>query len=212
MPISGLSRWPWYGQIGACVAVAALAVAGFFTYYAQPVQQRLADQASQLAAVRGDILRAQATARRLPQFRADVARLEQRLDRLRPVLPEEKDVADLLRRIQGMATESRLVIRAFTPRPVAPKAIHVEWPIAIEFEGTYHDVGHFLARVSAFPRIINVTDIEVHGKDKPAPGGATVTVRCTATTFVLSAAKDPAPAASTGKPAPAGRASVGGKA
>lgn len=212
MPISGLSRWPWYGQVGASVAVAALAVAAFFTYYAQPVQQRLADQASQLAAVRSDIQRAQATARRLPQFRADVARLEQQLERLRPVLPEEKDVADLLRRIQGMATDSRLVIRAFTPRPVAPKALHVEWPIAIEFEGTYHDVGHFLARVGGFPRIINVTDIEVRGKDKPAPGGPTVTVSCTATTFVLSVAKDAEPAAPAGKPAKAGQAPTGGKA
>lgn len=208
MALAGLSRWPWYGQIGAAVAVAGLAASAFFTYYAQPVQQRLADQASQLAAVRADIQRAQAASRRLPQFRADVARLEQQLARLRPVLPEEKDVADLLRRIQGMATESRLVIRAFTPRPVAPKALHVEWPIAIQLEGTYHDVGHFLARVGGFPRIINVTDIEVRGKDKPAPGGPTVAVSCTATTFVLSAGST----AATGKPTPPGKPAAGGKA
>jgi len=210
MTLSGLSRWPWYGQVGAAIAMGALAAAAFFTYYAQPVQQRIADQASQLAAAQADIQRAQATTRRLPGFRVDVARLEQQLDRLRPVLPEEKDVADLLRRIQGMATESRLVIRTFTPRPVAPKALHVEWPITVELEGTYHDVGHFLARVGAFPRIINVSDLDVRGKDTVRPGGATVTVTCTATTFVLSVPDDadstPAPAAPAGKKAPGGKA------
>lgn len=203
MATSPMSRWPWYGQIGACVALTALAAAVFFTYYAQPAEQRLADQHSQLAAVRGEIQRAQATTRRLPQFRADVARLQQQLDQLRPVLPEEKDVADLLRRLQGMATDSRLVIRAFTPRPVAPKALHVEWPIAIELEGTYHDVGHFLARISGFPRVINITDLEVRGKDKPVPGGATVSVLCTATTFVLAPVTDQAPTPS--------KATTGGK-
>lgn len=207
MALTGISRWPWYGQVGAAVATGAVALAAFFTYYAQPAQQRIADQASQLAAVRADIQRAQLTARRLPQFRAEVARLEQQLERLKTVLPEEKDVAELLRRIQGMATDSRLVIRTFTPRPVTPKALHVEWPITVQLEGSYHDVGHFLARVGSFPRIINVTDLEVRGKDKLVPGGPTVSVSCTATTFVLSAAKAPAaPKAGAVKPGPGGKA------
>ncbi len=187
MATSSVSRWSWYAQVGASIAIGALAAAVFFTYYAQPAQQRLADQAAQLAAVRSEIARAQATARRLPAFRAEVARLEGELARLRPVLPEEKDVADLLRRIQGMATESRLTIRAFTPKPVTNRQLHVEWPITVELEGTYHNVGHFLAEVGGFPRIINVSDLEIRGKDKPVPGGATVTVTCTATTFVLKA-------------------------
>ena len=187
MASASVSRWSWHAQVGASVAIGVLAAAVFFTYYAQPAQQRLADQAAQLAAVRSEIQRAQATARRLPAFRVEVARLEGELARLRPVLPEEKDVADLLRRIQGMATESRLTIRAFTPKPVTNREVHVEWPITVELEGTYHNVGHFLAEVGGFPRIINVSDLEVRGKDKTLPGGATVTVTCTATTFVLKA-------------------------
>ena len=206
MATSSLSRWPWYAPIGVCAAIGALAAAVFFTYYAQPAQQRLADQSAQLTAVRAETQRAQVTARRLPAFRAEVARLERELDRLRPVLPEEKDVADLLRRIQGMATESRLTIRAFTPRPVIDRELHVEWPITVELEGTYHDLGHFLAEVGAFPRIINVSDLEVRGKDKTLPGGATVTVTCTATTFVLKAQ-----GAEVTAPADPGRPARGGK-
>ena len=202
MATSSVSRWSWYAQVGASVAIGALAAAVFFTYYAQPAQQRLADQAAQLAAVRSEIQRAQATARRLPAFRVEVARLEGELARLRPVLPEEKDVADLLRRIQGMATESRLTIRAFTPKPVTNRQLHVEWPITVALEGTYHNVGHFLAEVGGFPRIINVSDLEISGKDKTVPGGATVTVTCTATTFVLKAQDAAAePSADTARPA-----------
>ena len=62
------------------------------------------------------------TAKRLPEFRREVEQLEAQLERLRAVLPEERDVADLLRRVQAMATQSRLTIRGFTPRAVTPSA------------------------------------------------------------------------------------------
>ena len=72
---------------------------------------------------------------------AQVTMLEAQLDRLRPVLPEEKDVADLLRRVQAMATQSSLTIRGFAPQPVATRQMHAEWPIGLQLEGTYHDLG-----------------------------------------------------------------------
>ena len=59
----------------------------------------------------GDIARGVATARRLPEFESQVTQLEQRLENLKQVLPEEKDVADILRRIQGLATQSNLAIQ-----------------------------------------------------------------------------------------------------
>jgi len=89
-----------------------------------------------------------------------------------------------------MATQSRLTIRGFTPRPVTRRQMHAEWPIGLELEGTYHDLGAFLERVSKFPRIINVGNIHIKAQDGSA--SATVTAECTATTFVLIETKAPA--------------------
>jgi hypothetical protein len=77
-----------------------------------------------------DIRKSQAIALRLPQFRAEVADLEMRLETLRNVLPEEKDMGDLLRRLQTLAVQSNLTIRGFKPggSPVT-KPLHAEWPI-----------------------------------------------------------------------------------
>jgi type IV pilus assembly protein PilO len=123
------------------------------------------------------------------------------------VLPEEKDVADLLRRIQGMATQSNLQIRGFAPQPVSTRQMYAEWPIGLELDGTYHNLGSFLERVSKFPRIINVNGIHIKTKDDG--GSETISAQCTATTFVLVEAKKPANAAAApGKPAPAARAAA----
>jgi len=179
-----LEKLPWYGQIGTFVALAAGATAAFWYFYVQPAQDSLATRYAQLETIRGDINRGLVTARRLPEFRSGVAGLEAQLDRLRAVLPEERDVADLLRRVQGMATQSNLTIQGFTPQAVTTRELHAEWPIGLQLEGTYHDLGSFLERVSKFPRIINVNAIVIRARED-AGGGPSITAECTATTFVL---------------------------
>ena len=178
-----LSKMPWYGQIGAFVVLSLAAAGVFWNWYAQPAQASIDERRAQLATIRTEIQRGRTTAARLPQFRKEVTDLEAQLERLRTVLPEEQDVADLLRRVQGMATQSNLTIRGFTPRVVAKKQMHMEWPIGLELEGSYHDLGDFLERISKFPRIINVGDIHVRARQ--AATGPTVSAELTATTFVL---------------------------
>ena len=120
-----------------------------------------------------------------------MADLEARLEGLKAVLPEQKDVADLLRRIQTLATQSNLAIRGFKPAPSVTKHLHAEWPIALQLDGTYHNLGMFFDRVSKFSRIINVSNISIRAKEKPEPS-STITVDCVATTFVLLEATKPA--------------------
>src|SRR6186997_2474516 len=178
-----LSKLPWYGQVGVFVAIGAAAVAAFWNYYAR--------QAT-LMQVRAEVNRGLTTARRLPEFRQEVAALELQLDRLRAVLPEERDVADLLNRINAMATESNLKVTGFIPAATTKKAMHTEWPIGLRLEGSYHDFGMFLERISKFPRIINVGNMTVKARDLQT-SRSTVTIDVTATTFVL--AEQPKPAA-----------------
>ncbi len=187
-----LSKMPWYGQVGMFIALAMAGVGTFYHLYARDMMQNIESRETQLATINQTIERGLATAKRLPEFRREVQQLEAQLERLRAVLPEEQDVADLLRRVQAMATQSRLTIRGFTPRPVTRRQLHAEWPIGLQLEGTYHDLGSFLERVSKFPRIINVGDIKISTKQPAQPGGTTVTAECTATTFVLI---EPQPAA-----------------
>ena len=179
-----LSKLPWYSQVAAFVALSLAGAGVFWHWYARPAQEDIALRRAQLQTIRAEVARGQQTARELPQFRQRVTALQQELSDLSRQLPEEQDVADLLRRVQGMATESNLRIRGFTPQAVASKQLHMEWPIGLKLEGRYHDLGTFLERVSKFPRIINVGDIKIKAIDN-ASGPATLTVECTATTFVM---------------------------
>jgi len=195
-----LNKLPWKVQVGVFLAVAVAALGGFYWYYVQGAQDAIATQQKTLDGMLAEAAKANATARQLKGFQAQVGELSARLDNLRAVLPEEKDVGDLLRRLQTLATQSNLTIRGFKPAPIVQKPTHAEWPIQLELDGTYHNLGLFFDRVSKFPRIINVSTVRIKANHKPQPG-STITASCTATTYVLVEA--PAPKTAAKKPAAA---------
>src|SRR6476660_5935753 len=123
-----LTTLPWSAQLGLFVAMSVAGVGVFYYYYEMPARAAMEKQDKQLKTLRADLEKARATAKKLPQFQADVTSLQHRLDSLRAVLPEEKDAADLLRRLQTVAMQSNLVILGFKPSPIVTKQVHAEWP------------------------------------------------------------------------------------
>src|SRR5437762_10664792 len=194
-----LTKLPWYAQVGAFVALAVGGCGIFFYYYEMPVRADFQSRQQQLVGLRADITKGLTTAKKLPEFRAQVGELEARLENLRAVLPEEKDAADLLNRMQTVASQSSLTIKGFKPGATVTKQLHAEWPISLELEGTYHNLATFYDRVGKFTRIVNISGLDVKGKDKPETN-MTITATCVATTFVLLDKPNP-PAKPGAKPA-----------
>ena len=193
-----LGNLSWKAQLAAYVAISAASAGAFYYFLEMPVRARLATQQTELDSVRARIDKGLATARQLPEFRKEVTDLQNKLESLRPILPEEKDAADLLRRVNMLAAQSNLTIRGFKPQAITTRELHAEWPISLELEGTYHNLGLFLDRVSKFPRIINVSGMSIQGKNE-AQSTATIAITCTATTFVLIEPAPEAPAKSAKK-------------
>jgi type IV pilus assembly protein PilO len=179
-----LTKLPWYAQVGAFVVLAVVGVGLFYQYYEVPARAEMAVRQAELLTLRGAVAKGLETAKQLPQFRAQVDDLELRLVGLRAVLPEEKDAGDLLRRLQTVATQANLQIKSFKPSPIVTKQLHAEWPIALELDGTYHNLAIFFDRVGKFTRIVNITGVDIQGKTKPERN-STITAKCVATTFVL---------------------------
>jgi type IV pilus assembly protein PilO len=193
-----LTKLPWYAQVGAFVALAVGACAAFYYYIEVPARADMASRELQLTMLQADVAKGMTTARKLPEFRAQVTDLEGRLANLKAILPEEKDVADLLNRMQTVAAQSNMVIKGFKPSPTVTKQLHAEWPITLDLEGTYHNLALFFDRVGKFTRIVNISGLDVRGRDSKADA-RTISATCVATTFVLL--DKPGPAKPGAKPA-----------
>jgi type IV pilus assembly protein PilO len=179
-----LTKLPWYAQVGAFVALAVGACGAFYYYIEMPARADMEARQSQLVALKADISKGLTTARKLPEFQAQVTDLEGRLANLKAILPEEKDAADLLNRMQTVAAQSNMIIKGFKPSPTVTKQLHAEWPITLDLEGTYHNLALFFDRVGKFTRIVNISGLDVKGRDR-GDSASTITASCVATTFVL---------------------------
>ena len=199
----GLNKLPWYGAMLIALGIGGAGMISYHYLYAgfpravadvlpfgesdDTLRSRLADKEMQLARERQDIQKGLDAEKRLVEFREELKTLERQFNDLKVVLPDKRDVADMLRRIQTLATQSSLVVKAFRPQVVVNKTMHQEWPMTLELDGTYHDLARFFDHVSKVPRIINVGGIAI--KAKPAKDaerdGTSITASCTATTFVL---------------------------
>ena len=176
----GLNKLPWYGQVGAFLVVFLV----FWFLYVEPQREALALLQAELEQKRSEVAQAERDQVELEKFQGEVNDLNNRLQALSAVLPERQEAAALLRRLVTFAQQSNLTLRAFRPQAPVIREMHSEWPIRLELDGTYHNLGNFFDRVSKFPRIINISDVIIRAKEAPELN-LTITVECTATTFVL---------------------------
>jgi len=190
MADNALTRLPLAAQLGVSVLLAAIICGGFyFFYYADALEQQKRKEA-QLAELQKEIRALEATANRLPEFQREVQALEARLETLKRILPPEKEMPDLMRRVQYLAAQSSLGIRKFTPAQTSQKEFYVEVPITIDLVGTYHNLGAFFDRVSRMSRLVNMGNLKVKAQNKPTINN-TIAVTATATTYVY---QEPPPA------------------
>jgi type IV pilus assembly protein PilO len=189
-----LAKLPLVGQIGIAVVLACLVVVGFYWFWYSDALQQQKTKETELAELQKQIRALEATANKLADFQREVQMLEAKLEGLKRSLPPEKEMPDLMRRLQYLAAQSSLAVMRFSPATPVQKEFYQEIPIAIDLEGTYHNMGAFLDRISRIPRIVNLGNLKITARSQPTVNN-TVSVSATATTYVYKDASAPPPPA-----------------
>jgi type IV pilus assembly protein PilO len=199
MADNAITKLPLAGQLGVSLLVAALIGGGFYyLWYSDALEQEKTKQA-RLEQLKKEIRALEVTANKLQEFQREVQLLEAKLETLKRILPPEKETPDLMRRVQYLASQSSLLIKDFTPAPVATKEFYLEVPINVGVEGTYHNLGAFFDRVSRLSRLINVGNIKVKAQTNQTVSN-TITATAVATTYVYVDAPPSPPPGAPGAP------------
>jgi len=195
-----LTKLPIAGQLGVAVVCAGLIYGVFHWQYLGPAFEQERQKTEQLGTLRKQIQALEVTANKLQEFQREVSLLENKLETLKQILPPEKETPDLMRKVQSLAAQSNLSIRKFTPGNTVSKDFYQEWPISMDVEGNYHNLGIFFERVGRLPRLVNMGNLKVASRSDQSVS-STINASCVATTFVYAEQAAAAP----GKP-PAGGA------
>lgn len=166
---TGLEGKPWYFGLAAGLVVGAI---GLFLGYRSsigPMKQNIVRQQSALADLQQQVQKGEEAKAQLPQFEERVGRLESELAKLIRILPNRRNVHELLGRFSDLAEDGDFNLTKVTPGNEIEKEFFYEWPIALTVQGTYHNLAHFFDRMSRFTRIVNVDSLQINAARSASP-------------------------------------------
>lgn len=176
-------KLPFWGQFAVVAGLAGVLVG--VAWYAYPnfgemARQNTANQAT-LESLQAEIRKGQAIEAKLPEFEREIENLQAKLGDLLAILPTEPETGELLKWVKNLTDQSNLELKQFVPGQLRPLEFYKEFPITMEVNGDYHDLGVFFDRISKYSRIINVSGVNIR-----AGQGSRGSIQSTftATTFV----------------------------
>ena len=116
----------------------------------------------------------------LRKFREEFARVQEQFQDALKLLPDKREIPNLLRNISQMGTDSKLEFRLISPQPENPKDFYMEIPVALEIKGDYRNVTRFFDQIGRMDRIMNILNISM-SPDKPL--STTLITKCMAITY-----------------------------
>ncbi|HEX8179581.1 MAG TPA: type 4a pilus biogenesis protein PilO [Pyrinomonadaceae bacterium] len=205
--LESLQQQPWYLQLVLMLVVAGAAYGGFWYMFTSGTRAETKEIQGQLDQLLAANAKAQIAQQRLNEFKAAYARAQADYDDLKALLPEQRELTNVLAGIQDRA-KNHLSVQRFTPKDDVQENFYSGKPIEIEVNGNYNNIGAFFAQIAAYQRIVSISDFKLtridDKKDDLKRAGQTIGAQFLLTAYYsspekLQAARTPA----TPPPAPA---------
>ncbi len=177
------NKLPFWGKfaIVAVMAITLVAVAWMaYPNFGEMAKKNQNDR-SRLEGLQAEIRKGQAIEAKLPEFEKEIENLQLKLNDLLAILPTTPETGELLKWVKNLTDQSNLELKAFNPGALKPVEFYKEFPISMDVEGDYHDLGVFFDRISKYSRIINVSGV---GITASSSNKGSIRSSFTATTFV----------------------------
>jgi type IV pilus assembly protein PilO len=153
-----MKKQPWYVYLLLAGLLGGLAYMGYF----KPRQAELVRMRGERAKVEAEVAGLREKKKQLDTIEAELNTLAGSLSELETIIPRKREIGEMLRTVQQMATDSDLEVVRFAPDPRETVIdFYAEQPIPIEVAGTYHNLGIFFDRLLHYPRICNIGDFTI---------------------------------------------------
>lgn len=158
--LESLQQSPWYLQLVLMLVVAGLVYGGFWYFVTSGTRAETKEIQGQVDQLLAANAKAQIAQQRLNEFKAAYARAQADYDDLKALLPEQRELTNVLAGIQDRA-KNRLSVQRFTPKEDVQESFYSGKPIEIEVNGNYNNIGAFFAQIAAYQRIVSISDFKI---------------------------------------------------
>ncbi len=149
-------------RAGLAIVVCTLGGAwAIWQFKIEPMQARLDKLKREHERLQQELLKIHAMRPRLAELREQLASDSLRLDSLRSMFPDQKEIPRLIREITRVARASGINTTIFSPQPDSVREYYVENNYEMAIIGGYHELAEFFSFLANLPLIINIRDVVI---------------------------------------------------
>jgi len=189
----------WHFQLLILVGLAALAYGGVYYFVTSDTRAETAAINDQVAVQLAKNTAAKMATEHINEFRALYASKQQEYDELKVLLPEQREITNVLEGLQDTARGSRMVVMRFSPRDDSSQSGVMAKPVEVEVDSNFTNLRSFFDSMAKLPRIVSITDFKVNQLDKQS-NDKTLHAQFLLTAYYAAPEPPPAAAAKPGQP------------
>jgi type IV pilus assembly protein PilO len=161
-----LTSLAWYVQLLILVGIAALMYLGVWYLYTADAHAEVQAMTEQVAQLKSQNEAAKIATQRINEFRSLYASKEQEYEELKVLLPEQREITNVLQGLQDTAGESRLIVQRFSPQEDTQQESLMAKPVQVEVDSNFNNLRVFFERMAKLQRIVSITDFKLNQLDK----------------------------------------------
>lgn len=160
--IEKIKNLQWHLQLLILVGVGALLYAGVWYFYTSDIRTQTATIVEQVDQLKAKNEAARIATQRIAEFRQQYASKTEEYEELKVLLPEQREITNVLQSLQDSAGDSRLIVMRFSPRDDAQQEMIMAKPVEVEVDANFANLRSFFDKVAKLPRIVSVTDFKLN--------------------------------------------------
>jgi type IV pilus assembly protein PilO len=164
--IDKLKNLKWHLQLVILVSIAAFVYLGVWYFVTSDTRAKTAELNDQIAQLQMKNEAARIATQRINEFRTQFAAKTQEYDELKVLLPEQREITNVLQGMQDSAKDSRLIVMRFSPRDDTQVDAIMSKPVEVEVDSNFTNLRAFFDKIAKLPRIVSVTDFKLNQLDK----------------------------------------------
>jgi len=151
----------WHMQLIVLVGIAALVYLSVWYFVTSGTRIEIQALEDQIAQKTSQNEAARIATQRINEFRSLYASKSQEYDELKVLLPEQREITNVLAGLQDTASDSRLVVMRFTPREDIQLESIMAKPVEIEVDSNFTNLRDFFDKMGKLQRIVSITDFKL---------------------------------------------------
>ena len=218
MKLGKLPALPWYLRLVMFLFIGGAMYAGFWYFVTSGTRKETATMAEDIAQLKKANAQSQIVQQNLNNFKAAYKAREEEYAELKALLPEQRELTNVLQGIQDRARGNGLVLTKFNPKEDLQQDNYSGKKIEVTVVSGFAGLRAFFEQLAHYQRIVSITNFELKQLDKQSLT-KTVDARFDLTAYYVSSenlqkqasAPNAKPAQGGAAPAPAAPASQPGK-